>query len=140
DFPRGFGADEQVAGLVEGERGRVRRLRPVERRALAVRRDLVDDALVARTGVQVSPGIDGERPDVFVFGVEKLGFRSVSIDLVDLSVGRRRDVQSAVWRGRERVRFELGAVEKYRTLAVGVDAEHFPFVAGADEERAVGAG
>ena len=45
---------------------------------------------------------------------------------------------TAVGRRRERVRFELGAVEEHRALALRVDAVDLAFVAGADKQRAVG--
>ena len=112
-LPGRLGADDQVAGLVEGERGRMGRLRFVERRARAVRRDLVDHAFVAGAGVQVAFGVDGQRPNVFVRGIEELGGVAVAIDLVDLAVGRCRHVQTAIGRRRERMRFELGRVEEH---------------------------
>ena len=113
-----LGADEQVAGLVEGERRRVRGLRLVEGRALAVRRDLVDDALLAGAGEDVAFRVDGERPDVLVVRVEERRRRAVAIDLVDLAVRRGADVQAAVGRRRQRVDLELGAVEEQRALAL----------------------
>ena len=58
--------------------------------------------------------------------------------LVNLAVGRRRGVDAAARRQRNRVDLELLGVEEDGALAVGVDAEYLPFVAAADEERAVG--
>ena len=132
------GADEQIAGLVEGERRRVRRLRLVERRALAVRRDLVDDALLAGAREDVALRVDGERPDVLVVRIEEGRRRAVAIDLVDPAVRRRADVEAAVRRRRQRVHFELGASKNSDPLPCGVDAEDLALVAGADEERAIG--
>ena len=51
---RRLGAGEQPALAIEGQRHRVRGLGLVERRALAVGRDLVDDALVAGRGEHVA--------------------------------------------------------------------------------------
>ena len=79
----------EIAGRRKRERHDVGGVGLVEARALAVGRDLVDDALVAGRGKHVARAIDGERPDVLVVGIEKGLRRAVGGDLIDLAVGRR---------------------------------------------------
>ena len=140
NFSRRFRADEEVAGLVERERRHVGRLRPVERPAFAVGRDLVDDALLAGAGVDVAVRVDRESPDVFLVGVEERGRRSAPIDLVDSALRRRCDVEPAVRRRRERVHLELVAVEQQRPFSLRIDLVHLAFVARADKQRPIGSG
>src|SRR5207249_11038783 len=92
DPSRRLGANQEVARLVKGKRRRVRGFGVVERRALSVRRDLIDDALFAGAGVDVSLGVDGQRPDVLLLRIKKRRGRAGAIDSVDLSVGRAGDV------------------------------------------------
>ena len=114
DAPGRFGADEQVAGLVEGQRRGVRGLGLVERRAFAVRGDLVDDALFAGARVEVALGVGRQRPDVLLLRIEERRRGPVAIDLVDLAVRRGGDVEAAVGRRRQRVHLELRRVEEGR--------------------------
>ena len=132
------GAGEQVAVLVEHQRRDVRGVGLVEDRGFAVRRDLVDDALVAGPGVDVALAVHRERPDVLVFAVEERRRGPVALDPVDLAVGGGADVQAAVGRQRQRVGFQFRAVEEQRALALRVDPKHLALVARADEQRAVG--
>src|SRR5262245_45160531 len=81
---RSLGADEKITGLVDCQRRGVSGLRLVERRALPVRSDLVDNALLAGGGVHVALRVGGERPDIFVVGVEEGGRFSGAVDLVHL--------------------------------------------------------
>ncbi len=111
----------------------MRRVRFVEHGAFAVRRDLVDDALVAGAGEEIALRVRDERPDIFFVGAEERRRGAIAIDLVDAAIGGSPDVQAAVRRERERVRFELRAVEEQRALALRVDLEDLAFVAGADE-------
>ena len=90
----------------------------VERGALAVGGDLVDDALVAGGGKQVAGAIDRERPDVLVVGIEEGARRAVGGDVVDAAVGRGADVEPAVRRRRDGMDFELAGVEARGDLAV----------------------
>ena len=125
-------AREQAAVLVDGEGDHVGALRVVEAFTLAVRRDPVDEALLARTGVDGPVGAHGERPDVLVVGVEEDRRGPVGRNAVDLAVGRRRRVDAAAGRGRERVHLHLGRVERGGQPAVGADPQHLSVVAAAD--------
>jgi hypothetical protein len=115
----------------------MRRLGLVELRSLAVRRNPVDDSLLAGAGVENAVGVGSQRPDVLLLGIEEGRRLAVAIELVDLAVRRGGDVEPAVRRQRERVRLELRRVEEGCALAVGVDAVDAPVVAGADEQRSV---
>ena len=115
--PGRAGADEQIARLVEGERGRVRGVGLVERRAFAVRRDLVDDALLAGAGKDVALRVDGQRPDVLVVRIEERRRRAVC----DRPCRSCRPATCATYsppfgRRRQRMHFELRAVEEDRAL------------------------
>src|SRR5438105_2666031 len=70
-----------------------------------------------------------ERPDVLVVTAEERRRLAVSVDLVNPPVGRRAHVQPAVRRERQRVRFELGAVEEHRSFALRIDPEDLALVA-----------
>ena len=59
------------------------------------------------------------------------------VDLVDLAVRRRADVDAAAGRRRDRVDLELVGVEEHRAAARGVDPVDLAFVAAAGVERAV---
>ena len=107
---------EEIAGLVEREGRRVRRLRPVERRAFAVGRDLADDALLARAGVRCVPSRSTASPRCISRPDRRMGRCSVSIDFVDSALGRRRHVEPTVGCRRERVPLELVAVEEHRAF------------------------
>src|SRR5665213_4592674 len=75
---------------------------------------------------------------MYFVGTEEGRRYAVAIDSVDLSVRRRRNVESAVRRGSERVHLELGAAEEERALAVGADAVDLAVISRAEIERAVG--
>ena len=55
-----FGADQEMPVAFNCQGNRMRRLGLVENRALAIRRDFVDDALVTSGGEDVACLIDGE--------------------------------------------------------------------------------
>ena len=109
----------------------------IEPGALAVRGDLVDDALVARRGEDVAGRIHRERPDVLVFRIEERLRRAVLRDVIDPPVRRRAHIQPAVRRGGERVHFELGRIEERREFAVLPDLEDLSLVAAAGPQRAI---
>ena len=126
-----------MTGAIERQGRCMRRIRPAERLAFAVGRNLVHDPLVASTRVDVACAIDCQRPDVLVLGIEEHRALAVAIDIVNAAVRRRADVDTAIRRESQRMHFELSTVEEHRAFALRVDPEHFAFVAGADEQRAI---
>ena len=107
-----FGAGDQIAAAVEDQAERVRRLRLVERLALAVARDAVDDALLPRGRIDDAGRVDDQRPDVLVIGVEEDGGDPLRIHTVDFPVGRGAYIQAAARRERERMDLELRCIEE----------------------------
>jgi hypothetical protein len=112
-------------------------LRAVEGRTFAVRRDLVDDALVARAGKDIARLVDDQSPDIALRRIEEDGALASSIDPVDFAFRRGRGINTAGRRDGNRMYFELFGIEEDAALAAGVDAEDLSFVARADEERSI---
>ena len=122
---------KQSAFAIEGQGHRVRGLGLVERGALAVRSDLVDDALVAGRGKDVAGPIDDQAPDVAVGGIEEHGSFAALVNLVNPTVRRCADVGAPSGRGRDGVDLELVGVEEHRAAARRIDPVDLTFVAAA---------
>src|ERR1700704_1994631 len=106
-----------MAVAFDRERNRMRGLGLVEDRALAVRRDLVDDALVAGRGEDIARLVYREAPDVLVWRIEQDRRFARGVELVDFPVRRRGGVNTAAGRQRQCVDLELLGVEEHATLA-----------------------
>ena len=92
----GFGAGDQVAFPVDGQRAHVGLVAFEEDGAFAVGRDFVDFALVAGGDEQIAGFVEDHRPDVLLLRIVEDGAFAGRIDAIDLAVGRGGGVDSVL--------------------------------------------
>src|SRR5690348_9954700 len=90
--------------------------------SLAIWRNGVHFALVARSDKERSLGIESQRPNVFGFRIEEDGVLAVRRDLVNFAVRRSARVHIVLLIDRQRLGLELAGIEDGRRLSRCIDS------------------